>query len=154
MYFVFCFISRVPKTNNIIVEQPSQPLNSFYENFSNSLLTRVPSDQNNTTIAPKPKVNVVGTPNVVGTIAHIGQGQATTFVAIKAFKPSCSTSTSTNNTFQRTDGGTIVFNNKQYQLVRAPAGQIRTIPQNVNIFRMPPPLLNTTSKVCTITIIC
>lgn len=133
------------------MEQPSQPLNSFYESFSNSLLARVPSDQNNT-IAPKPKVNIVGTPNVVGTLAHIGPGQATTFVAIKAFKPTSTTTSNNTTTIQRTDGSTILLNNKQYQLVRAPAGQMRTIPQNVNIIKRPPPLLNTTTKVCIITI--
>lgn len=131
------------------MEQPSQPLNSFYESFSNSLLARVPSDMGKA-IAPKPKVNVIGTPNMVGTLAQIGQGQATTFVAIKAFKPSTST------TIQKPESNnTIVFNNKQYQLVRAPVGQMRTIPQNVSILRKAPPsLLNITTKVCTITIIC
>lgn len=124
------------------MERPPQKNNAFFENYSNSVVTRVPSDLgNNITIAPKPKVNVIGTPNMVGTV--LGQGQATTFVAIKHFKPG----TNAGTTLQRSDGNTIVFNNKQYQLIRAPVGQMRAIPQNVNILRKAPPLESITVKV-------
>jgi len=114
--------NKIQKTANITLEPSSshQPLNKFYESFSNSLL-RVSSES----ITPKaiaPKVSVVASPSIASTSA------ATTLLA---FKPTIhNIKPITTTTIQRPEGNTIMVGNKQYQLVRRPLNQVKTVTVN------------------------
>lgn len=104
-------------------------MNTFYETFSNSLI-RVSSESIPKSIAPK--VSVVASSSVA---ASTSLGQATPFLAFKPanMKPIVTTA------LQRTEGNTIVLNNKQYHIIRRPMNQGKAVATNQtpNIFIRP-----------------
>lgn len=148
---------KMQKTANITLDPTSTslPLNTYYETFSSSLLTRVSSE----TVTPKmiaPKVSVVAS----STIASTSSGQTATLVALKPttniikhhnIKP-------ITTSIQRSEGNTIFVGNKQYQLIRGPMSQMKalttqTVSNSIVIRAQPrPPTVEVNVKVCIIII--
>jgi len=129
-----------------------QPLHNFYESFSSSLQKTVSSESSIPKAVPtkkcivvKPAITKTHLVQVATTSSETGTGIPT----YMTFKPAVQNNKSPAiGPLQRAEGSTILLGNKQYQLVKGPAGQMRAVMNGSNILvKSPPPAI---IKVCKI----
>lgn len=137
--------NKVQKTATTVEHQPasgsSQPLNTYYETFSNSLLKRVSSESIISKVSG-PKLSVVSSPS----------SSSGSFGHIVAFKPKLQAIRPITTTPIQKPDGTIFLGNKQFQLVRtAPLSQVRTVnTQGASsiVIRAQPKPIDSIARVC------
>jgi len=133
----------------------SQPINNFYTTSSiHSSLQKKASELTTSKVLPTKKCIVV-TPaisnsplvQVTASSTETATSTATTSKFL-TFKPSIQNKTVVNSPLHRAEGSTIIFGNKQYQLVKGPSGHMRAVVNGTNLLLKSPP--TTIVKVCII----
>ncbi|XP_027843371.1 uncharacterized protein LOC114124329 isoform X3 [Aphis gossypii] len=140
---------KTQTTGNTTVEPfklPKPPLHNFYESFSSSLQKTVSSESSVPKAVPtkkcivvKPAITKTHLVQVTTSSSESGTGTPT----YMTFKPAVQNNkSSAMSPLQRAEGSTILLGNKQYQLVKGPAGQMRAVMNGSNILvKSPPPAI-------------
>ncbi|XP_060877923.1 uncharacterized protein LOC132950461 isoform X2 [Metopolophium dirhodum] len=120
----------------------SQPINNFYTTSSiHSSLQKKASELTTSKVIPTKKCIVV-TPTISnGPLVQVTASSTETATStattskILTFKPSIQNKTVMNSSspLHRVEGSTIVFGNKQYQLVKGPSGHMRAVVNGTNL---------------------
>lgn len=118
----------------------SQPLNNFYESFSSSLQKKTSESSTPKVMSTKKCIVVTSTisNSPLVQVTASSSGTATTIPTFVTFKPSQINKSMANSALIRAEGNTIVLGNKQFQLLKGSASQMRAVVNGTSILLKSP----------------
>jgi len=120
----------------------TQPINNFYESFSSSLQKEASEPSTSNVISTNKCIVVTSaiSNSPLVQVTASSSRTATSTPTTSTFKPSIQINeTVANSPLCRAEGGTIVLDNKQYELVTGPSVQMRDLVNGSNILVNSPP---------------
>lgn len=140
---------KTQTTGNTTVQSlsiPKPPLHNFYESFSSSLQNTVSSESSIPKAVPtkkcfvvKPAITKTHLMQVATSSSETGTG-TTTYMTFKSAVQN--NKSSAISPLQRAEGSTFLVGNKQYQLIKGSASQMRAVMNGSNVLvKSPPPTI-------------